>query len=63
MADAHSGHVLVSPLRVVQRFKEMSAEEVADVWQLAQAVAAALESALSADSMSLVIQVLISCCH
>jgi diadenosine tetraphosphate (Ap4A) HIT family hydrolase len=49
--------VLIAPVRVVARFRDMRSEEVADLWQLAQAVAAALEAHYAADSMSLVIQV------
>ncbi len=56
-----AGHVLISPKRVVPRFKQLSAEEVADLWQLAQRVGAVLEEKLEASSLTLAIQV--ELCH
>lgn len=49
--------MLVSPRRVVPRFSQLSAEEVADLWQLAQRVGVALEKNLAATSLTLAIQV------
>jgi diadenosine tetraphosphate (Ap4A) HIT family hydrolase len=56
-----TGHTLVAPLRLVPRYKNMRADEVADIWQLAQAISGCLEHVHSADSMSLVIQVRMLC--
>lgn len=50
------GHVLVSPKRVVARFAELSAEEVSDLWCLAQRVGAAVEPHCGASSLTLAIQ-------
>ncbi|GMH43612.1 hypothetical protein BSKO_11534 [Bryopsis sp. KO-2023] len=50
------GHVLISPKRIVRRFKDLSPEEVGDVWSLAQRVGAGLESHLKVDSLTLAIQ-------
>jgi diadenosine tetraphosphate (Ap4A) HIT family hydrolase len=50
------GHVLVSPKRVVPRFADLSSEEVADLWTLAQRVGTAVESHFGADSLTLAIQ-------
>ena len=41
-ADA-TGHVLICPLRVAHRYRDLSPEEVADMWALAQRVGSALE--------------------
>ena len=49
--------MLVAPRNVIARFRDLSASEVADLWQLAQAVARCIEAHHKADSMSLVIQV------
>jgi bis(5'-adenosyl)-triphosphatase len=48
--------VLISPLRVVQRFSELSSAEVADLWQLAQRVGSRLEAHYAASSLTLAIQ-------
>ncbi|MEW5300284.1 MAG: hypothetical protein WDW36_003225 [Sanguina aurantia] len=50
------GHVLVSPKRVVQRFTEMTSEEVADLWILVQRVGKVVESHYSAASLTLAMQ-------
>lgn len=50
------GHVLLSPKRVVARFAELSPEEVADLWTLAQRVGAAIEPHFGASSLTLAIQ-------
>lgn len=51
-----AGHVLVAPRTVIARFRDLSPSEVADLWQLAQAVAKCIEAHHAADSLSLVIQ-------
>ncbi|KAK9842051.1 hypothetical protein WJX81_006303 [Elliptochloris bilobata] len=50
------GHVLISPKRVVPRFAALSADEVADLWVLAQRVGAAVEPHFGATSLTLTIQ-------
>jgi DNA-binding XRE family transcriptional regulator len=52
-----TGHVLVSPLRVVRRFADLTLDEVADMWGLAQRVGRALEPHFKAESLTLAIQV------
>jgi hypothetical protein len=59
LGDGIAGHVLISPQRVVARFSELSADEVADLWQLTQKVSACMEHVYKAQAASLVIQV---CC-
>lgn len=46
----------MSPLRVARRFRDLSAEEVGDLWRLAQAVGGALEAHHRASSLTLAIQ-------
>lgn len=50
------GHVLVSPVRVVKRFCDLTEEEVADLFLSTQKVARVLEKAYSANSLSIAIQ-------
>ncbi|KAL6781832.1 hypothetical protein ACKKBF_B09605 [Auxenochlorella protothecoides x Auxenochlorella symbiontica] len=50
------GHVLISPRRVVNRFTELTSDEVADIWHLAQKVSSRLEAHLGASSLTLTIQ-------
>ncbi|GAX76144.1 hypothetical protein CEUSTIGMA_g3588.t1 [Chlamydomonas eustigma] len=50
------GHVLVSPKRVVQRFKDLSPEEVVDLWLLAQRVGSTIEPHFLATSLTYAIQ-------
>lgn len=50
------GHVLVSPLRLVKRFADLSADEVSDLWLLAQRVGRAVEAHYGAGSLTLAIQ-------
>lgn len=50
------GHVLVSPVRVVKRFCDLTEEEVADLFTSAQKVARVLEKAYDATSLSIAIQ-------
>lgn len=50
------GHVLVSTKKVLPRFKDLSVEEVADLWALAQQVGHALEIYHQATSLTLTIQ-------
>ena len=49
--------MLISPIRVVKRFVELSPEEVADLWSLAQLVGSKLEPHFKAASLTLAIQV------
>ena len=50
------GHVLFAPRRVVQRFADLSSQEVRDLWSLAQACAPALERHLGATALTFAIQ-------
>ncbi|XP_072177199.1 bis(5'-adenosyl)-triphosphatase-like [Diadema setosum] len=50
------GHVLVSPLRPVERFHDMTCDEVADLFQSTQTVSKVIESAFKASSMSIAMQ-------
>jgi hypothetical protein len=57
-----AGHVLVSPVRVVPRFKDLTVEEVADMWLLAKRVAACVEHVYKADALNLAMQVCAPAC-
>lgn len=50
------GHVLVIPRRVVRRFQELRADEVADLWTLAQKIGPRMEAHFAASSLTLAIQ-------
>eukprot|EP00899_Mesostigma_viride_P022983 jgi/Mesvir1/386/Mv11279-RA.1 len=50
------GHVLIIPRRVVARFKDLTPEEVADLWQTAQLIGPKLESHFCAESLTMAIQ-------
>lgn len=50
------GHVLVSPIQQRVRFADLTPEEVADMWQAAQRVGAALERHHGACALTLAIQ-------
>jgi len=50
------GHVLVIPKRCVERFKDLSSDEVADLWVSTQKVSTTLESHYKANSLTLAIQ-------
>ncbi|KAF6266323.1 HIT-like protein [Scenedesmus sp. NREL 46B-D3] len=50
------GHVLISPIRVVRRFGDLTPAEVADLWGLAQLVGKTLEPHYEAQSLTLAIQ-------
>ena len=50
------GHVLVSPLRVVKRFCELTEEEVADLFTSTQKIARVVEKVYGASSLSIAIQ-------
>ena len=50
------GHVLVSPLRVVKRFCELTEDEVADLFTSTQKIARVLEKVYGASSLSIAIQ-------
>lgn len=51
-----SGHVLISPKRVVARYRDLSKEEISDLWQLTQEVGDRIEKHFKAESLSLCIQ-------
>ncbi|GIL98845.1 hypothetical protein Vretimale_4153 [Volvox reticuliferus] len=50
------GHVLVSTKRVVQRFTDLTTEEVSDLWLLAQHIGRVVEPQYGAQSLTLAIQ-------
>ncbi|XP_029947793.1 bis(5'-adenosyl)-triphosphatase [Salarias fasciatus] len=50
------GHVLVCPLRPVERFRDLQADEVADLFHTTQRVAALVEKHFSATSLTIAIQ-------
>ncbi|XP_071784266.1 bis(5'-adenosyl)-triphosphatase-like [Asterias amurensis] len=50
------GHVLVSPLRVVERFHDMTSEEVADMFRAVHIIAKAVEVEYEGTAMSLGLQ-------
>ena len=50
------GHVLVSPVRIVKRFCELTEEEVADLFTSTQKIARVIEKAYDATSLSIAIQ-------
>lgn len=50
------GHVLVSPKRVLPRFADLTPEEVADLWRLAQRVGSAIQPHFGAHALTLAIQ-------
>ncbi|KAK1442428.1 bis(5'-adenosyl)-triphosphatase like protein [Babesia gibsoni] len=50
------GHSLVSPLRVVKRFKDMTSEELVDFFAVVQVVAEALELRHDGTASSIIIQ-------
>ncbi|GIX65127.1 bis-(5'-nucleosyl)-[tri-or tetra-] phosphatase [Babesia caballi] len=50
------GHSLVSPLRVVERYRDMTAEELADFSALVQITSAALERKYGGTASTIVIQ-------
>ncbi|XP_068680106.1 bis(5'-adenosyl)-triphosphatase-like [Montipora foliosa] len=50
------GHVLVSPVRIVERFCELTEEEVADLFTTTQKIARVIEKAYDATSLSIAIQ-------
>ncbi|GLC36057.1 hypothetical protein PLESTB_000533100 [Pleodorina starrii] len=50
------GHVLVSSKRVVQRFADLTPEEVSDLWLLAQRIGRVVEPHYGAQSLTLAIQ-------
>ena len=51
------GHVLVAPRRPAPRFADLTAEEVADLWLLAQRVGAGVLRHFGGDALTLTIQV------
>ncbi|CAH1266126.1 FHIT [Branchiostoma lanceolatum] len=50
------GHVLVSPLRVVERFGELSSEEVADLFMATQTISGVVEKHFQGTSLTMAIQ-------
>lgn len=50
------GHVLISPKRLVQRFRELTSEESSDLWLMAQHVGTKLEDHFKASSLTFAIQ-------
>ncbi|GLI68682.1 hypothetical protein VaNZ11_013168, partial [Volvox africanus] len=50
------GHVLVSTKRIVQRFTDLTTEEVSDLWLLAQRIGRVVEPHYGARSLTLAIQ-------
>ncbi|XP_051768010.1 bis(5'-adenosyl)-triphosphatase isoform X2 [Ctenopharyngodon idella] len=50
------GHVLVCPLRVVERFRDLRPEEVADLFMTTQRVANGIEKHFQASSLTIAIQ-------
>ncbi|KAK1158584.1 bis(5'-adenosyl)-triphosphatase-like [Acipenser oxyrinchus oxyrinchus] len=50
------GHVLVCPLRSVERFRDLRPEEVADLFQTTQRVSAVLENHFCGTSLTIAIQ-------
>lgn len=51
-----AGHVLVVSRRSVARFRDLTPEEVSDLWLTVQAVSSRLESHLRADSVTIALQ-------
>ncbi|XP_077058784.1 bis(5'-adenosyl)-triphosphatase isoform X2 [Siphateles boraxobius] len=50
------GHVLVCPLRVVERFRDLRPEEVADLFMTTQRVADGIEKHFQASSLTIAMQ-------
>ncbi|XP_071817909.1 bis(5'-adenosyl)-triphosphatase-like isoform X1 [Apostichopus japonicus] len=50
------GHILISPLRLVERFAGLTQNEIADLFQTAQSVSKNLEGHFKATSLSIAIQ-------
>lgn len=50
------GHVLVAPVRVVERFCDLSAEEVADLFLSTQKIARIIEDYFKASSLTVAVQ-------
>uniref|UniRef100_A0A9J8C1R2 Bis(5'-adenosyl)-triphosphatase n=1 Tax=Cyprinus carpio carpio TaxID=630221 RepID=A0A9J8C1R2_CYPCA len=51
------GHVLVCPLRVVERFRDLRPDEVADLFMTTQRIADVIEKHFQASSLTIAIQV------
>eukprot|EP01023_Acetabularia_acetabulum_P000896 TRINITY_DN10340_c0_g1_i1.p4 TRINITY_DN10340_c0_g1~~TRINITY_DN10340_c0_g1_i1.p4 ORF type:complete len:169 (-),score=17.25 TRINITY_DN10340_c0_g1_i1:973-1479(-) len=51
-----AGHTLVCPKRLVSRFKELTGEEVADVWLLAQDIGKQIKQLQQVDSVTFSVQ-------
>ncbi|XP_042589614.1 bis(5'-adenosyl)-triphosphatase isoform X3 [Cyprinus carpio] len=50
------GHVLVCPLRVVERFRDLRPDEVADLFMTTQRIADVIEKHFQASSLTIAIQ-------
>ncbi|XP_041458698.1 bis(5'-adenosyl)-triphosphatase-like [Lytechinus variegatus] len=50
------GHVLVSPVRPVERFLDMTGDEVADLFQTTQTVSKVIQDQYKASSLSIAMQ-------
>ncbi|XP_059393546.1 bis(5'-adenosyl)-triphosphatase isoform X2 [Carassius carassius] len=50
------GHVLVCPLRVVERFRDLRPDEVADLFMTTQKIADVIEKHFQASSLTIAIQ-------
>ncbi|XP_072026529.1 bis(5'-adenosyl)-triphosphatase-like isoform X3 [Amphiura filiformis] len=50
------GHILVSPLRVVERFRDLTNDELADLFQSTQIISKVIEQEYNATSLSIALQ-------
>ncbi|XP_071960623.1 bis(5'-adenosyl)-triphosphatase-like [Antedon mediterranea] len=50
------GHVLVSPIRVVQRFRDMTVDEVSDLFQVVQLVSTEIQTYHRSSSFTMAMQ-------
>ncbi|EGC28284.1 hypothetical protein DICPUDRAFT_160396 [Dictyostelium purpureum] len=50
------GHVLVCPKRVVPRFKDLTKDEITDLWVSAQKISSIIETHFKGDSLTYAIQ-------
>ena len=53
------GHVLVVPKRVVQRFQDLTPEEVSDLFLSTQKVGSVIEKRYQGESLTIAIQVIV----
>jgi bis(5'-adenosyl)-triphosphatase len=52
-----AGHVLVTPKRLVSRVKELTAEEMADLFSSVQHISSVIEDKYEAEALNIAIQV------